>query len=112
MPVARNFSFWKNWILNRDNPEFFEFNNTTNKSHKKEKPILITGAWYDLFNHNSLHSYERFIRDSPSENISKAHRLIVGPWGHLGIHPLLRQFPGSRTDFSKVIMEWSQQQLS
>ena len=112
MPVARNFSFWKNWILNRDNPEFFEFNNTTNKSHKKEKPILITGAWYDLFNHNSLHSYERFIKDSPSENISKAHRLIVGPWGHLGILPLLRQFPGSRTDFSKVIMEWSQQQLS
>ena len=56
MPVARNFSFWKNSILHRDNPEFFEFNNTTNKSHKKEKPILITGAWYDLFNHNSLHS--------------------------------------------------------
>ena len=24
----------------------------------------------------------------------------------------MRQFPGSRTDFSKVIMEWSQQQLS
>ena len=56
MPVARNFSFWKNWILNRDNREFFEFNDTTNESHKKEKPMLITGAWYDLFNHNSLHS--------------------------------------------------------
>ena len=28
MPVARNFSFWKNWILNRDNPEFFKFNDT------------------------------------------------------------------------------------
>ena len=112
MPVARHFTFWKNWILNRDNPEFFEFNDTTNKSHKKEKPVLITGAWYDLFNHNSLHSYERFVADSPSEKISKAHRLIIGPWGHLGIHPLLRQFPGSKTDFSKMIMEWSQQQLS
>ena len=111
MPVARNFSFWKNWILNRDNPEFFKFNDTNSRSHKKKKPVLITGAWFDLFNHNSLHSYERFVADS-DPNISKSHRLIVGPWGHLGIHPLFRQFPGSNTDFSKLIMEWSQQQLS
>ena len=41
MPVARHFTFWKNWILNRDNPEFVEFNDTTNKSHKMKSQYLL-----------------------------------------------------------------------
>ena len=64
MPIVKHFQVWQNWIKNRDNPEFFKFNETSNRIHKSAKPLLITGAWFDLFNHNSLHSYERFVKDS------------------------------------------------
>lgn len=111
MPIVKHFKVWENWIKNRDNPDFFKFNETLNRNHKSSKPLLFTGAWFDLFNHNSLHLYERFVAES-DPTISKFHRLIVGPWGHLGIHPLFRQFPNSQVDFSKMIMEWSQQQFS
>ena len=83
MPIVKHFSYWNNWINNRDNPKFFEFNDVEHRSHKIGKPMLITGAWYDLFNHNSLHAFERFCSDSPSPEIAKKAQTYCWPLGTL-----------------------------
>ncbi len=111
IPLVRNVPFYQRWLENRDNPEFFAYNDTHTRKHDANRPLLFVGSWYDLFNENSLTGYMRMVAEAPTEEIAKAHRLIVGPWSH-GPNFMYQQYPESYTDQKLFDMEWIQQQVN
>lgn len=80
IPIARHMPFYQKWLDNRDNPEFFSYNDTRTRKHDVKKPLLFVGGWYDLFNMNVLNGYRKMVEDAPSEEVAKGHRLIVAHW--------------------------------
>lgn len=111
MPIARHLPFYQAWLDNRDNPEFFAYNDTRTRKHDMKKPVLFQAGWYDLFSLNALNGYKKMVEDAPSEEVAKGHRLIVGPWNH-NYSPLVRRFPESETDERLFCMEWFEQQVN
>lgn len=112
IPVIKHVPFYRKWLENRDNPDFFFYNDIRTRRHDIKKPNLFIGSWYDLFNNNTLYGYEHMVEEAPSKEIAEAHRLIVGPWPHTGIAPMLRQYPASNIDMRMMNMEWIQQQVN
>lgn len=111
IPVIRHAPFYQRWLANRDNPDFFTYNDTRTRKHDAKRPVLFIGSWYDLFNENALGGYMNMVKDAPSEEIAKGHRLIVGTWAHAPA-PLYRQYPEADTDQRLLVMEWTQQQVN
>lgn len=111
IPVIRQFDFYRGWLENRDNPDHFSYNDTLSRSHADMRPVLFVGSWYDLALDNNLSGYMHAVADAPTEEIAKAHRLIIGPWSH-GPNIMYRQYPESYTDQRLLVMEWTQQQVN
>lgn len=111
IPAIRHAPFYQRWLANRDNPEFFRYNDTRTRKHDAKRPLLFIASWYDLFNENALTGYMRMVAEAPSEEVAKEHRLIVGPWAHTP-NIMYRQYPESFTDQRLLVMEWTQQQVN
>lgn len=104
MPIARHMDFYQEWLDARENPQALDFLDLHAYPHDMERPLLFMSGWCDLLLNVDLEGYEKAVADAPSEEIAGAHRLIVGPWGHMA--PLGREFPGSDTDDRLSAMEW------
>lgn len=113
IPVARQAPFYKKWLEHRDDPDYFSFSDTTERKHDFRKPVLFQSSWCDLFEMNAINAYLKAVEDAPSEEIAKAHRLIVGTWPH-EFNPTieLRKFPEADTDQRLFIMDWLHQQIN
>lgn len=82
MPVARHMSFWRNWIENRDNPEYFAVNDMTDQLSRVTVPMIQVGGWYDGFIRNSYELYEGLSTQAATPEARAGQRLLIGPWSH------------------------------
>ena len=51
-------------------------------SENIEVPTLLVGGWFDLFLAGTIASYQALVANAPDERAARAHRLLIGPWGH------------------------------
>ncbi len=47
-----------------------------------EVPTCLVGGWFDLFLAGTIASYQALVANAPDERAARAHRLLIGPWGH------------------------------
>ena len=47
-----------------------------------EVPTFLVGGWFDLFLAGTIASYQALVANAPDERAARAHRLLIGPWGH------------------------------
>lgn len=111
IPVARRLPWYRKWLENRDNPEYFEFCDITRRSHDTGIPILYMGGWGDIFLTNSLRGFAKAVKDAADAEAAKKYAMIIGPWGHVP-NPLVRKFPGSETDNRIIAQEWFERCLN
>ena len=45
-------------------------------------PTFLVGGWFDLLLAGTLASYQALVANAPDERAARAHRLLIGPWGH------------------------------
>jgi len=110
MPVLRHIPFWRKWVENYDNIDFFSYNDTTNRPHNFDKPQLFVGGMYDLFLNNGLWAYERAVADAPSKEIAESHRLVITPFNHTS-RMFERRYANEDTDQAALNMDWFRQQV-
>ncbi|MBO7702365.1 MAG: CocE/NonD family hydrolase [Eggerthellaceae bacterium] len=103
IPIIRNVPFFREYLEHRHDSSYFSYNNVRNRKHDMKKPVLFTAGWFDLFGNNSIEGYEHSVKDAPSEEVARGHRLIVGPWTHSIPLP---QYPCGLSDFRVMNMEW------
>lgn len=109
IPMIRNVAFYRAFLENRDNPDYFLYNDAHSRKHDMNMPLLFVGGWFDLFNQNTVTGYELSVKDAPTEEIAKGHRLIMGPWNHS--IPTDHWFGDSSFELRVIIMEWIQRQM-
>ena len=51
-------------------------------SENIEVPTFLVGGWFDLFLAGTIASYQSLVANAPDERAARAHRLLIGPWGH------------------------------
>lgn len=111
IPIIRYSPFYREWLAHREDPDFFAYNDTRPRSHAIDKPLLFVGSWFDVFNGNVLNGFERMVAEAPDPETAKGHRLVVGPWPHVGYVPMVRQYPEASLDMRMLQMEWIGQQV-
>ncbi len=47
-----------------------------------EVPTYLVGGWFDLLLAGTIASYQALVANAPDERAARAHRLLIGPWGH------------------------------
>lgn len=104
MPILRHVPWYRAWLENRENPNFFATGNPANRTHTGEHPVLFIGGWYDVFLRAYMKSFEQAEKEVPPDKASN-YRLIVGAWNHCP-NPLVRSFPGTESDERMMIHEW------
>ena len=51
-------------------------------SENIEVPTFLVGGWFDIFLAGTIASYQSLVANAPDERAARAHRLLIGPWGH------------------------------
>ena len=74
-----------------------------------EVPTFLVGGWFDLFLAGTIASYQALVANAPDERAARAHRLLIGPWGH-SLHAELSgeigAGPGADLDQFDVQRRW------
>lgn len=47
-------------------------------------PALLIAGWWDYSALGQLLNYQELVRTAPTPELARAHRLVVGPWAHMG----------------------------
>lgn len=110
MPIVRHLDFYQRWLDARESPELLARLEQDTYAHDFDHPMLFMTGWSDLLMDVSLNGYEKAVAEAPSADVAAAHRLIVGPWGHM--MPTARQFPDTETDDRLSAMEWIDSQVN
>jgi putative CocE/NonD family hydrolase len=82
MPIVRRMPWWSEWLSNRDNPQYFRNNDTTNRLQNISAPFLHLGGWYDLFLRNTYEHYKSITTGAKDASVRDKQRLVIGPWSH------------------------------
>ena len=45
-------------------------------------PTGLVSGWFDLFLAGTIASYQALVANAPDDRTARAHRLLIGPWGH------------------------------
>ncbi|WP_077612504.1 CocE/NonD family hydrolase [Clostridium sp. Marseille-P2415] len=113
LPVFRHIRFWRKWVENRENMDFFSYNDTTERPHAFNKPLLFMTGYNDVFTLNAVKAYEQAVKDAPTQEIADGHRLVLSPYNHVGVrmsdNP--EYITSTMTDHPSMILSWSDRQL-
>ncbi len=109
-PIAKYVPFWRKWVENRDNLDFFSYNDTAGRKHAFNKPLLFMSGYYDPFLRNAIWAYERAVKDAPTKEIAEGHRLILNPFNHASS---AMEYLDERMniDYANLFMDWTNRQV-
>lgn len=110
MPIVRHIDFYQRWLDARENPSLLDHLDPRTYAHDFNRPMLYMSGWADLLLEVDLEGFKKAVADAPSPEVAAAHRLVIGPWGHMA--PSARQFPDSDTDDRLSAMEWVDSQVN
>lgn len=109
IPIARHMPFYRAYLEHREDPDYFSYNDVKSHKHDINMPLLFVAGWFDLFLRNTVQGYELAVKDAPTEEIARGHRLIIGPWTHGMPTPWL--YPNGMMDLRVIFMEWIRRQM-
>jgi putative CocE/NonD family hydrolase len=76
-----NTEFFDDWLMNRDNDDFWRKIDGVNRAESLKAPALLMGGWFDPFLPTQLEDF-RSITTKAEKSVASETRLIIGPWGH------------------------------
>lgn len=104
--------FYNDWLLNKNNDEFWENIDGVNRTETLQAPVLLMGGWFDPFLPTQIEDFKNITAKTKGK-IASETRLIIGPWGHaltLKLPGALKAHPYRRESIAPSI-PWFDYQL-
>ncbi|WP_372368338.1 CocE/NonD family hydrolase [Candidatus Uabimicrobium sp. HlEnr_7] len=75
--LGKENSYWRKWIKNNSNNEYWQKSNFMNRLSQLEIPVFLQSGWFDGDGIGSKLNYS-YLKKSKNKN----QKLVLGPWGH------------------------------
>jgi putative CocE/NonD family hydrolase len=73
---------YRDYVLHQAYDDHWERINTRRELSECRAPMLLTGGWYDYYAGETFANYAALVQGAPTEELRRAHRVLVGPWTH------------------------------
>jgi len=81
-PTEGLHSWFNDWMKRPDYSDYWDEFSIVRTYDKVQVPVHHIGSWYDCFLRGTITNYESMRDNAPSDEISAAQRLTIGPWVH------------------------------
>ena len=81
--LAEAGGWWTDWMAHPSRDEYWAARSVRDRIGDLRIPALHIGGWFDLYIAQTSATFLQVQRELPAD-IAAEHRLIIGPWDHLG----------------------------
>ena len=103
LPFIRHVPWWRKWIDNRENPDYFKANEMQDKFAGFGTAALHVGGWYDVFLRNTVSHFVGITDGARDPDVRAAQRMVIGPWSH---GDCIDCPPGAAIDGQAMALAW------
>lgn len=73
---------WRERLAHCTRDEYWRPFNLSDRFDRFTMPVMLVAGWYDYYPQEALKAWNAMVAAARTPEIARAHRIIVGPWGH------------------------------
>ena len=102
--------FWRDFLAHSQYSDYWEKMGVHARLDRIRVPTFIMGGWYDYYPRDAFRTFRGLQETAASEELSRRHKVIIGPWQHLiSQSPVLGEVDfgeDSHLDINALALRW------